>query len=88
MLAILRKIAQAVSQQPDLTSALETFVSLVKESMKTQCCSVYFADYNQENFVLMATKGLNPKAVGKFRIGFTEGLVGRAFKFSICARPS
>lgn len=76
MLAILRKIAQAVSQQPDLTSALETFVSLVKESMKTQCCSVYFADYNQENFVLMATKGLNPKAVGKFRIGFTEGLVG------------
>ncbi|MCF7498500.1 MULTISPECIES: phosphoenolpyruvate--protein phosphotransferase [unclassified Pseudoalteromonas] len=76
MLATLRSIAEAVSQQADLDSALACFVKMVKEAMQTQCCSIYFADYSQDNFVLMATQGLNPDAVGKFRIGFTEGLVG------------
>jgi len=76
MLATLRSIAEAVSQQADLNSALGCFVQMVKDAMQTQCCSIYFADYSQDNFVLMATQGLNPDAVGKFRIGFTEGLVG------------
>ena len=76
MLATLRSIAEAVSQQADLNSALACFVQMVKDAMQTQCCSIYFADYSQDNFVLMATQGLNPDAVGKFRIGFTEGLVG------------
>ncbi len=76
MLAILRKIALEVSQQTDLTSTLKTFVHLVKEAMNTQCCSVYFADYTQDDFVLMATEGLSQDSIGQFRIGFTEGLVG------------
>jgi len=76
MLATLRSIAESVSQQANLDSALVCFVQMVKDAMKTQCCSIYFADYSQDNFVLMATEGLNPDAVGKFRIGFTEGLVG------------
>ncbi|WP_213608855.1 phosphoenolpyruvate--protein phosphotransferase [Pseudoalteromonas sp.] len=76
MLATLRAIAESVSQQANLDSALVCFVKMVKDAMNTQCCSIYFADYSQDNFVLMATEGLNPDAVGKFRIGFTEGLVG------------
>jgi len=76
MLATLRSIAESVSQQANLDTALVCFVQMVKDAMKTQCCSIYFADYSQDNFVLMATEGLNPDAVGKFRIGFTEGLVG------------
>ena len=76
MLATLRSIAESVSQQASLDNALVCFVQMVKDAMKTQCCSIYFADYSQDNFVLMATEGLNPGAVGKFRIGFTEGLVG------------
>ncbi|MBB1292677.1 MAG: phosphotransferase system enzyme I (PtsP) [Pseudoalteromonas rhizosphaerae] len=76
MLATLRAIAESVSQQASLDSALACFVEMVKDAMKTECCSIYFADYSQDNFVLMATRGLNPAAVGKFRIGFTEGLVG------------
>lgn len=76
MLATLRSIAESVSRQANLDSALVCFVQMVKDAMKTQCCSIYFADYSQDNFVLMATEGLNPDAVGKFRIGFTEGLVG------------
>ena len=76
MLATLRAIVESVSRQANLDSALVCFVQMVKDAMKTQCCSIYFADYNQDNFILMATEGLNPDAVGKFRIGFTEGLVG------------
>ncbi|WP_105200733.1 phosphoenolpyruvate--protein phosphotransferase [Pseudoalteromonas sp. T1lg10] len=76
MLATMRAIVERVAQQPSLESALMVFVSQVKKAMKTECCSIYFADYSQDNFVLMATDGLNPAAVGKFRLGFTEGLVG------------
>jgi len=76
MLATLRAIAESVSQQACLDSALACFVNMVKDAMQTECCSIYFADYSQDNFVLMATQGLNPTAVGTFRIGFTEGLVG------------
>lgn len=76
MLATLRLIAEAVAQEPSLDTALGRFVSMVKEAMQTECCSIYFADYSQDNFILMATDGLNPSAVGTFRMGFTEGLVG------------
>ncbi|WMN59346.1 phosphoenolpyruvate--protein phosphotransferase [Pseudoalteromonas xiamenensis] len=76
MLATLRTIAEAVAQEPSLDAALNRFVSMVKEAMQTECCSIYFADYSQDNFILMATNGLNPSAVGTFRMGFTEGLVG------------
>ncbi|ALU44475.1 phosphoenolpyruvate--protein phosphotransferase [Pseudoalteromonas rubra] len=76
MLATLRTIAEVVSQQDNLEMALSRFVMMVKEAMQTECCSVYFADYSQDNFVLMASDGLNPDAVGQFRVGFTEGLVG------------
>ena len=76
MLATMRTIVEQVAQQPSLESALTVFVSQVKKAMNTQCCSIYFADYSRDNFVLMATDGLNPAAVGQFRVGFTEGLVG------------
>ncbi|MBE0367351.1 phosphoenolpyruvate--protein phosphotransferase [Pseudoalteromonas aurantia] len=76
MLATLRSIVESVAQQPTLNDALSQFVSLVKDAMNTECCSIYFADYSQDNFVLMASDGLNPDAIGHFVIGFTEGLVG------------
>ncbi|CAH9066180.1 Phosphoenolpyruvate-dependent phosphotransferase system [Pseudoalteromonas holothuriae] len=76
MLATLRSIVESVSQQANLDDALTQFVILVKQAMNTECCSIYFADYSQDNFVLMASDGLNPNAIGQFRVGFTEGLVG------------
>jgi len=76
VLATLRTIVEAVAQQPTLTDALNRFVAMVKEALATECCSIYFADYSQDNFILMASDGLNPEAIGNFRIGFTEGLVG------------
>ncbi len=80
MLSALKEIAYSVAQQPDLTLALKEFVSGIKHAMSTQCCSVYFADEAHADFVLMATDGLNQSAVGRFRIGQNEGLVGLVAK--------
>ena len=49
MLATLRSIAESVSRQANLDSALVCFVQMVKDAMKTQCCSIYFADYTSIN---------------------------------------
>lgn len=76
MLGQLRRIVQDVAQEPSLAKALSGLVSNVKAALKTECCSVYLADYTQQHFMLMATDGLNPDAVGNVAIGFSEGLIG------------
>jgi phosphotransferase system enzyme I (PtsP) len=76
MLSQLRRIVQDVAQEPVLNNALAGLVSNVKNALKTECCSVYLADYEQQHFMLMATDGLNPEAVGHISIGFSEGLIG------------
>ncbi|WP_233078073.1 phosphoenolpyruvate--protein phosphotransferase [Rheinheimera soli] len=76
MLSQLRRIVQDVAQEPVLNNALAGLVSNVKNALKTECCSVYLADYEQQHFMLMATDGLNPEAVGQISIGFSEGLIG------------
>jgi phosphotransferase system enzyme I (PtsP) len=76
MLSQLRRIVQDVAQEPVLNNALAGLVSNVKNALKTECCSVYLADYDQQHFMLMATDGLNPEAVGQISIGFSEGLIG------------
>jgi phosphotransferase system enzyme I (PtsP) len=76
MLSQLRRIVQDVAQEPVLNNALAGLVSNVKNALKTECCSVYLADYEQQHFMLMATDGLNPEAVGQIAIGFSEGLIG------------
>ncbi len=76
MLSQLRRIVQNVAQEPSLESALAGLVRNVKQALRTECCSVYLADYEQQHFMLMATDGLNPQAIGKVSIGFSEGLIG------------
>jgi len=76
MLGQLRRIVQDVAQEPVLQNALAGLVSSVKQALATECCSVYLADYEQQHFMLMATDGLNPDAIGNIAIGFSEGLIG------------
>lgn len=61
---------------PDLPSALAHLTFATTEALQTECCSVYLADHQAQEFVLMATHGLNKDYVGKFRMHFSEGLVG------------
>ncbi len=76
MLATLRQIVLEFSQEAELQNALERMVYSVKKAMKTDCCSIYLADYRQQHFVLMASDGLAKSSLGHSCIGFSEGLVG------------
>jgi len=76
MLTTLRRIVLEFSQDTQLQSALERMVSQIKNSLKTDCCSVYLANYSQQHFLLMASDGLAQDSFGQTTIGFSEGLVG------------
>ncbi|QIZ82957.1 phosphoenolpyruvate--protein phosphotransferase [Bermanella marisrubri] len=76
MLNVLRQIVQEVNGAEDLDSALTLLVNRVQSAMQTQVCSVYVLDKPNKRYVLRATKGLNPVAVGKVSLAIGEGLVG------------
>ncbi|WP_298186262.1 phosphoenolpyruvate--protein phosphotransferase [uncultured Pseudomonas sp.] len=76
MLNTLRKIVQEVNAAKDLKAALGIIVQRVREAMGSQVCSVYLMDPETNRFVLMATEGLNKRAIGKVSMAPNEGLVG------------
>lgn len=78
MIDLLRRIVQEVSSAPTLDHALGIIVRRVREVMEVEVCSVYLIDPVQQQYVLMATEGLNPAAVGMVRMSIAEGLVGMA----------
>ena len=76
MLTILRRIVLEFSQEPELDRALLRMVNQVKHAMATDCCSVYLADHSKQDLILTASDGLANAALGRVRIGFSEGIVG------------
>lgn len=76
MLKTLRSIIQEVASAQDFKDALNIMVKRVAKALDTQACSIFLVDRRRGEYVLMATKGLNPQAVGKVRIPVTQGLIG------------
>lgn len=76
MLEELRKIVQDVDSAPNFTAALDTMVASVRRTMGTEVCSVYLLDDKSNRYVLMASEGLNPDAIGTVSLAWNEGLVG------------
>jgi phosphotransferase system, enzyme I, PtsP len=77
MLDDLRAITDALNRVTTLDQALGVIVHRVKAHLAVDVCSVYLLDAAGEYFVLLATDGLDPRAVGRVRLGVTEGLIGR-----------
>lgn len=75
MLGNLKRIVQEVSNAGDLDQVLAIIVSRVKQAMQVDVCSVYLLDLSADDYVLMATDGLNPQAVGRVRLHRGEGLI-------------
>lgn len=75
MLSTLKRIVQEVNAAGDLAQALSIIVTRVKQSMKVDVCSVYLLDPASDDYVLMATDGLNPESVGVVRLRRGEGLI-------------
>ena len=80
MLEQLRVIVQEVNAAKDLQSALDIIVHRVRESLKTQVCSVYLLDTDLNSHVLMASEGLKKASVGHVSLQVGEGLVGLVAK--------
>lgn len=76
MLEVLQRVVQEVNSARDLRQALDIIVRRVREAMGVNVASVYLFDRDARTYILMATLGLNPEAVGKVRLGVSEGLVG------------
>lgn len=76
MLEALRKIVQEVNSAKDLKAALGIIVLRIKERMSVQVCSAYLYDEETCRYVLMATEGLNKRAIGKVSLASDEGLIG------------
>lgn len=76
MLSSLRSIVQEVNSARDFNEVLSIIVKQVKAAMGTGICSVYLLDAAKTSYVLAATDGLLPDAVGKVRLKTGEGLVG------------
>ena len=75
MLDVLRRIVQEVNLANDLEQALNIIVNRVKNIIEVDVCSVYLMNEHDNEYVLMATDGLNPKSVGKIRMSDKVGLV-------------
>jgi len=73
---MLRSIIQEVNGASNLEEALNVIVSRVQEVMSTEVCSIYLLDEDKKRYILMASQGLNPDAIGKVSLGYSEGLVG------------
>ena len=76
MLQHLRQITQAVNLAEGKHETLDVIVSQVSHILQVEVCSIYLADYQLNQFVLMANRGLNPDCVGRTYLDFNQGLVG------------
>lgn len=76
MLKSLRRVAQEVFGAVDLAEALAIIVRRVRETMRTEVCSVYIHDPATDRYVFMATEGLNKALEGRFSLALDEGLIG------------
>ncbi len=76
MLSQLREIVEKVSRVVDVHAALDLLVKETCLALRTECCTVYFANEEKQRLELMATQGLNFRG-NSIHIKFSEGLVGR-----------
>jgi phosphotransferase system, enzyme I, PtsP len=76
MLTILRHIIQEVSSAEDFGEALDIMVKRIANALSAHACSIFLLDRHHGDYVLVATQGLNPQAVGKVRVPINKGLIG------------
>jgi phosphotransferase system enzyme I (PtsP) len=74
----LEDISTLILQSHDLDETLRNVVNLVARRMRSDVCSIYLLDADEETLRLRATKGLSRRAVGKVTMRIGEGLTGMA----------
>ena len=75
-LETLRRIVQEINASASLHESLDIMVNQVAQAMQVDVCSIYLLDERNQRYLLMASKGLKPEAVGHVSLQTGEGLVG------------
>jgi len=79
-LSLLDRITRVIGESHDFRGTVNNIVSLVKEEMHTDVCSLYLYDEEKNLLILVATKGLDASAIGKVEMKPSEGLTGLVFE--------
>ncbi len=74
--ALLKRLSGVMAEAGDGQQRLDSIVSLIASSMRTEVCSVYLRR-GERTLELCATEGLNPDSVHNARLRVGQGLVGR-----------
>ena len=78
MLVTLQRIVETVNNSPDFNLALKAMVSQVRDALKTDSCSVFIADDEQQQFVMAASDGLSTDQGTQLRVDFGDGIISLA----------
>src|ERR1700722_17353816 len=73
---LLRRIVQEINTADNFVVALSTMVKQVRDAVGAQACTLFLKDKAKEEYILIATSGLNIDVVGCARVKLHEGLVG------------
>lgn len=79
-ISLLDRITRVIGESHDFRETVDNIVSLVKEEMHTDVCSLYLYDEEKNRIYLVATEGLSRSAIGKVEMKPSEGLTGLVFE--------
>lgn len=74
MLTTLRRIVQDVATASTFQEALRIIVRDVRDALGTEVCSIYLLSPEGDQYLFVATEGLNQEAVGKLSLSLDQGL--------------
>ncbi len=79
-LEFLDRITNVIAESHDFRGTVDNIVTMIREEMQADVCSLYLHDEEKGDLVLVATSGLDQSAVGKVRMSPAEGLTGLVFE--------
>lgn len=77
-LNILEDISTIILHSHDLQETLDNIVNIVAKRLRTDVCSIYLLEDDEETLLLKATKGLSKSAINRTAMKISEGLTGLA----------
>jgi phosphotransferase system enzyme I (PtsP) len=76
MLQTISRIIQEAHTANDFGESLQVAARAIRKNLTADACSVFLLNQSQNEYVLMATEGLNPEEIRRFRRETKQGLVG------------
>ena len=75
-LSFLHEVAQLASSARDWDEMLRVVIDRTTDAMRAEVSSLYLLEKREGLLRLVATNGLNPRAVGRATLRFGEGITG------------